>query len=200
MFNMEKVGHKISVLRKNHNMTQMELADQMGISFQAVSNWERGNSMPDVPKLPELAEIFDVTIDELLGEDSRAVKSAINGEIDVFVEESEDALRELSGIAPFACRNIIGKIAEELYSESGLKELEDIAPFIPKEQLMQIAEREYEKNGFRYFDRIAPFLNGEYLNGLAEKAIQKQGIKAISNIAPFLDKNMLSEYIKEKYL
>ena len=39
-------------------MTQMELADRMGISFQVVSNWERGNSMPDISKLPELAEIF----------------------------------------------------------------------------------------------------------------------------------------------
>ena len=47
MLNMERVGRKISELRRERNMTQMELADQMGISFQAVSNWERGNSMPD---------------------------------------------------------------------------------------------------------------------------------------------------------
>lgn len=44
MFNMQKIGRKISELRKDKNMTQMELADQMGISFQAVSNWERGVS------------------------------------------------------------------------------------------------------------------------------------------------------------
>lgn len=44
MLNMERVGRKISELRRERNMTQMELADQMGISFQAVSNWERGVS------------------------------------------------------------------------------------------------------------------------------------------------------------
>ena len=52
MFDMQKIGKKISELRKRKNITQMELADQMGISFQAVSNWERGNSMPDISKLP----------------------------------------------------------------------------------------------------------------------------------------------------
>ena len=65
MFSMENIDRKISGLRKGKNMTQMELADKMSISFQAVPNWERGNSMPDIAKLPELAQIFEVTIDEL---------------------------------------------------------------------------------------------------------------------------------------
>ena len=42
--NIVGVGQTISRLRKKHNMTQMELADLLGISFQAVSNWERGVS------------------------------------------------------------------------------------------------------------------------------------------------------------
>ena len=44
MFDMKQIGKKITDLRKAHNMTQMELADKLGISFQAVSNWERGVS------------------------------------------------------------------------------------------------------------------------------------------------------------
>lgn len=43
MFNMQKIGNQISSLRKKQNMTQMELADRLGISYQAVSNWERGD-------------------------------------------------------------------------------------------------------------------------------------------------------------
>lgn len=45
MFNMQKIGKKISLFRKEQNMTQMELADKLGISYQAVSNWERGGSL-----------------------------------------------------------------------------------------------------------------------------------------------------------
>ena len=48
MFQMKNVGRKIAKCRKERGMTQMELANQMGISFQAVSNWERGSSMPDI--------------------------------------------------------------------------------------------------------------------------------------------------------
>lgn len=44
MFNMQKIGRRISSLRREHNMTQVELADKLSISFQAVSNWERGGS------------------------------------------------------------------------------------------------------------------------------------------------------------
>ena len=67
MFNMEMIGKRISEFRRAKDMTQMELADRMNISFQAVSGWERGNSMPDISKLPELARIFDTTIDRSLG-------------------------------------------------------------------------------------------------------------------------------------
>ena len=59
MFDMTKVGKRIVQLRKGNNITQMGLADQLGVSFQAISNWERGHTMPDISKLPELARIFN---------------------------------------------------------------------------------------------------------------------------------------------
>ena len=95
MFDTVTIGRKIAELRKAHNMTQFELADALGISFQAVSNWERGASMPDISKLPELAEIFGVTIDEVLGKKNPAIVQLAHGEtIDtraVTPEEIEEA-------------------------------------------------------------------------------------------------------------
>lgn len=44
MFDMKRTGQHISELRKARNMTQLQLADEIGVSFQAVSNWERGVS------------------------------------------------------------------------------------------------------------------------------------------------------------
>ena len=43
-FDMHRIGQTITSLRREHNMTQMQLADEMGVSFQAVSKWERGVS------------------------------------------------------------------------------------------------------------------------------------------------------------
>ena len=62
-----KLGLTISKLRKEKGMTQEELAEKVNVSAQAVSKWENDISMPDISVLPALAEIFDVSIDELLG-------------------------------------------------------------------------------------------------------------------------------------
>ena len=50
-------------------MTQDELAEYLGISYQAVSKWENGNTMPDITMLPKLATFFGVSIDELFSID-----------------------------------------------------------------------------------------------------------------------------------
>lgn len=65
MFDAVQFGRRLNSLRKARNLTQMELADLMGVSFQAVSNWERGISLPDIAKLPELSVIFGVRIDDI---------------------------------------------------------------------------------------------------------------------------------------
>ncbi|MEA4888805.1 MAG: helix-turn-helix transcriptional regulator [Clostridiaceae bacterium] len=58
---------KIVELRKKAGMTQEQLADKLGLSFQAVSKWENGQSFPDILLLPELGKIFGVSIDALFG-------------------------------------------------------------------------------------------------------------------------------------
>ena len=59
-------GMMIAGLRKERGMTQLELAEKMGVTDKAVSKWERDLSFPDVSSLPRLAEIFDISVDELM--------------------------------------------------------------------------------------------------------------------------------------
>lgn len=65
---MEKqtLGQKIAELRKEKNMTQLELANKLNITDKAVSKWERDISCPDINTFPKLAEILGVSVDELL--------------------------------------------------------------------------------------------------------------------------------------
>lgn len=67
MFDMQKVGERIAALRRKENMTQADLADKLGISYQAVSSWERGATMPDIGKLLELSRALGTSVDALLG-------------------------------------------------------------------------------------------------------------------------------------
>lgn len=64
---MLKIGEKIKELRKTQNITQEKLADYLNISYQAVSKWENGLALPDITLVPQLANFFGVTADELLG-------------------------------------------------------------------------------------------------------------------------------------
>ncbi|MCL2212668.1 MAG: helix-turn-helix domain-containing protein [Oscillospiraceae bacterium] len=60
------IGTFIAVLRKAAGLTQQELADRLNVSNKAVSRWERDECAPDISLIPVIAEIFDVTCDELL--------------------------------------------------------------------------------------------------------------------------------------
>lgn len=114
MFVMKKVGRKISELRKAKNMTQLELADKMNVSFQAVSNWERGNSMPDISKLPELAEILGTSIDVILGAKSELIESAAEGKLDEYVSEKKVSVEELKEAAPLLKPDQMEKVVSSL--------------------------------------------------------------------------------------
>ena len=64
------IQKQIAMLRKRNNMTQAELAEKLSISYQAVSQWENGNTFPDITMLPEIAKIFKVSIDALFNEEN----------------------------------------------------------------------------------------------------------------------------------
>ena len=61
------LGEKIYKLRTKRSMTQEQLAEKIGVSRQSVSKWETDCAIPDIEKLKLLAEIFEVSITELLG-------------------------------------------------------------------------------------------------------------------------------------
>ena len=66
------IGKKLKALRKERDLTQEEVAAHLGISFQAISKWERGDGYPDITMLPALANYFRVSVDELIGMDDIA--------------------------------------------------------------------------------------------------------------------------------
>ena len=62
---MSVIGKNMKKIRSEKGMTQEQLAESLHVTRQAVSNWERGNTMPDISKLPQISELFNTSIDEI---------------------------------------------------------------------------------------------------------------------------------------
>ena len=81
----QTMGKRIMENRKRLKLTQDQLAEQLGVTPQAVSKWENDQSCPDISMLPRLAEIFGISTDELLGRTPQTVHEA-----EVVTEEAEE--------------------------------------------------------------------------------------------------------------
>ena len=62
-----KLGNRLAELRKEHHLSQEELAEKLNVSRQAISKWECGESSPDTDNLIELSKIYNISLDELVG-------------------------------------------------------------------------------------------------------------------------------------
>lgn len=111
--NQEKIGKFIAVLRKQKDLTQEELAEQLGISDRAVSKWERGLNLPDASLMLKLSNILDISVNELLsGEkiEEKEYKNKAEENLSYLKEKNDEYAKKL---LYFEC--IIGFICSSLF-------------------------------------------------------------------------------------
>ncbi|SDX46077.1 DNA-binding transcriptional regulator, XRE-family HTH domain [Marininema mesophilum] len=80
--------HKLKSIRKAKKLTQQEVADRLGISRQAYGYYEKGTRQPDIDSLNQIADIFDVSIDDLL---NRSAPSEANIDLKEILNQSQKA-------------------------------------------------------------------------------------------------------------
>ena len=95
----QTLGMMISSLRKENGMTQLQLAEIMGVTDKAVSKWERDLSAPDVNSIPKLAETFGVTVDELMQVKTETKENKSHNKIDEIVDTALKGIGLAMGIA-----------------------------------------------------------------------------------------------------
>lgn len=86
----ETLGRRIVAGRKRLGITQDRLAEQLGVTAQAVSKWENDQSCPDITMLPKLAEIFGISVDALLGVAAPEPDKALEAEVIDSVKEEDE--------------------------------------------------------------------------------------------------------------
>lgn len=73
--NQEKIGKIIKKIRKDNRLTQQDLANKLGVTYQAVSKWENGKSIPDISILKQISDKFNIDLTELLDGKEKNKKS-----------------------------------------------------------------------------------------------------------------------------
>jgi len=111
------LGEKIKELRKSKGITQEQLADMLVVSSQAVSKWETGVANPDLALIPDLAKMFEVSTDELLGVDNKdKSENNENAMIDARLARLEKMMSFLMARDDNEALSIMLKDAKRIYS------------------------------------------------------------------------------------
>ena len=200
-FDMSRIGGTIARLRRERNMTQMQLADELDVSFQAVSNWERGRSMPDISKLPELAELFSVTIDELLNGRSVLIEKAAYGKLDEHLDELDKAgksisVEEAADAAPILQPKQLDKITDRIMEpvakgdDDNLPDMKELLPFVSQEKADLLFRLQMEKDPDG-LNEYAPFVSDELIGDAAVK-LEERG-RSIEGLLPFMSDRHIIE-------
>lgn len=126
---MIKINEQIAFLRKQRGLTQEVLAGALGVTNQAVSKWESAQCCPDIQLLPDIADYFGVSIDELIGHKASVQKQKTGVVIDslidnalIILKEQEQIsislLQKLLCIGYLEAKNLIGLLEEKGYIET----------------------------------------------------------------------------------
>lgn len=121
-------GENLKELRRSKNLTQERLAGILGVSFQTVSKWERGETYPDITFLPEIASFFKISVDDLLGVNRAEKETEITEKLKVYDNLSDkqqkwELLKELTEQCPSDFRVTLRHMSYLVHFESSIEVL-----------------------------------------------------------------------------
>lgn len=175
MFDTRKFGKALSSLRKQADMTQNEIADRLNLSRQAISKYERGESFPDISVLVMIADMFSITLDELIGYgnptkgESSILKNVAVGNTDVIA----DSISDVVSLAPLLKPSVLAKLACQ-FEEQGvnISNIVTLAEYLNDEAVVRlIKSANFDDISDSLLEKFIPFLNIESKEAIFEKIL-----------------------------
>lgn len=158
------LGERIQSLRKQAGLTQEQLADKLYVSRQAITKWESDGGTPDVNNLKAIATLFNVSVDELLDENSKTQFTIIKEVVDLSQYEKEYALQTIYNV--IIKDKFPNATITQLFRQKQLSLKENVLDFVVGSGILNTADRlsnntaDYlvEKDGRKY---LVTFLKDE---------------------------------------
>jgi len=192
MFDTRKFGAYISKLRKEADMTQSSLAEQLNLSRQSISQYENGDCFPDVTILIKISEMFKITLDDLIKSGEPTVTEAQLLKITSKKDElpNDILVEDVVNIAPFLKPSILEKIADGLMKhEIDISKLVELAKFMSDDKVVELLNNAtFETLDEELIEKLVPFLNDESKYKIFEKVLDGElNYNFIRIILPYMN-------------
>ncbi len=175
MFHTQYFGRKLARLRKNADMTQSDLAERLNVTRQAISKYEMGDSFPDVSILIRIAEVFNVSTDELIlsGAPTDGEAKLLSQLTSGHALEERPHMEDIMGLAPLLRPSQIACLAERLAEDGiNISRLVALSEFLSDdgiEQLLGLSDcSDLTPELLRH---LLPFLDYDSRNRILEKIL-----------------------------
>ena len=175
MFDTMKFGKALSTLRKRADMTQNEVADRLNLSRQAISKYERGESFPDISVLIMIAELFGITLDELIsyGEpsegESSILKNVAKGNAEIIAENIADVVN----LAPLLKPSVLTKLSQQFEKQGvDISDIIALAEYLNDESVVKLIETAtFDDINDELLARFIPMLNRASKEAIFQKIL-----------------------------
>lgn len=175
MFNTQAFGMKLAQLRKNADMTQSELAERLNVTRQAVSKYEIGDSFPDVSILVIIAEVFGISVDELIcaGRPTMGEAAILNSLARGDTPSGEASPEDVMGLAPWLRPSIVEKLTANLAKDGiNLRYLSEFAAYLSDGGTRRLLEQaDCSSMTPEMLERLLPFMDYESRCNILDKIL-----------------------------
>ena len=177
MFDANLFCENLSRLRRCADMTQSELADRLNLTRQAVSRYEKGDSFPDISILVKIAEIFHISIDDLIGAgsptegESELLKSAALGKS---CECHHVKVSDLQNLAPFLKPSVLDRAVEAFAAQGiDISNLASLFEYMSDEGFWNLLNSaSFEHADVNLLEKLMPLLNYSAKLSIFDKILQ----------------------------
>lgn len=175
MFDTMKFGKALSTLRKRADMTQNEVADRLNMSRQAISKYERGESFPDISVLVMIAELFDITLDELIGYgdptkgESSILQNAARGDSVIVAENIADVVN----LAPLLKPSVLAKLSQQFEKQGiDISDIITLAEYLNDDSVVRLIENAtFDDINDELLAKFIPMLNHDSKEAIFRKIL-----------------------------
>jgi len=192
MFDTMKFGKALSTLRKEADMTQNEVADRLNLSRQAISKYERGESFPDISVFVRIAELFHVTLDQLVGYgnptqgESSILKNVARGNADIIADNITDVVN----LAPLLKPSVLTKLSQQFEKQGiDISDIITLAEYLNDDAVVRLIEKaSFDDISDEFLGKFLPMLNHASKEVIFQKILEgEMDWKFIKVLLPYAD-------------